>query len=146
MKNFFILILILSSIICEHNNSSLEVKDIIKCVLNSDLIGCTFEKIKSIINSKDISIMIKSGISLFNEIKNEIVKCANRNIKELNNENEEDMDDIKLGYPKSVYVLYTQIGENAFIWYEKGGISYLKEQCHLYYGQTTWFCVYLSSS
>ena len=146
MKKVFILFLIFSSIICEHNKLREEIKDIIKCVLNSGLIKNSIEKIKNIINSKDISIMIKSGISLYKEIKNEIIKCANKDMKELNKENDEDMDDIKLGYPKSVYVLYTQIGENAFIWYEHGGMSYLKEQCHLYYGQTTWFCVYLSSS
>ena len=54
--------------------------------------------------------------------------------------------DMALGnnYPKYVYVLYTQIGENAFIWYDHGGLKYLKEQCHQYYGQTTWYCLYLS--
>ena len=146
MKKVFILFLLFSAIICKSRNSGLEITDIIKCLLNSDLIKKSIEKIISIINSKDISIMIKTFIYLYKEFKNETIKCTNNSLKQSSNEKDENIDDIKLGYPKSVYVLYTQIGEKAFIWYEQGGMTYLKEQCHLEFGQRTWYCVYLSST
>ena len=66
-------------------------------------------------------------------------------MRKLSNEDDE-YDDVKLGYPKYVYVLYTQIGEDAFKWYDEGGLAHLKEMCHRKYGQTTWFCVYLSEN
>ena len=45
--------------------------------------------------------MIKTGISLYKEFKNEIIKCTNNSLKQSSNEKDEDIDDIKLGYPKS---------------------------------------------
>ena len=63
-------------------------------------------------------------------------------MRKLSNEGNYD-DDIRLGYPKYVFVLYSQIGERAFQWYEEGGIDNLKKQCHYWYGQRTWYCLYL---
>ena len=142
MKTLLILFLI-STIIC-YNNSIEDITDIIKCILKSDLIKTAFEKIKEAFKSKDISEIINTGIYLFNEFKKEISKCSKKDLRKLSNEINA-IEDVTLGYPRAVYVVATQIGEDAFTWFEQGGMQFLKEQCHKYHGRITWFCQYLAS-
>ncbi len=144
MKKILILLL-LSSIICQSSNPIQEIKDIIECISKSNLLDISLEKIKEALNSKDPSDISKLLISLITKLKDEIIQCKEKKLRKLSNEDDE-YDDVKLGYPKYVYVLYTQIGKDAFTWYDKGGITLLKEQCHLHYGQKTWFCVYLAEN
>ena len=144
MKKILILLL-LSSIICQSSNPIQEIKDIIGCISKSNLLDISLEKIKEAINSKDPSDISKLLISLITKLKDEIIQCKEKQLRKLSNEDDE-YDDVKLGYPKYVYVLYTQIGKDAFTWFDKGGITLLKEQCHKYYGQKTWFCVYLAEN
>ena len=144
MKKILILLLI-SSIICQSSNPIQEIKDIIGCISKSNLLDISLEKIKEALNSKDPSDISKLLISLITKLKDEIIQCKEKQLRKLSNEDDE-YDDVKLGYPKYVYVLYTQIGKDAFTWYDKGGITFLKEQCHLHYGQKTWFCVYLAEN
>ena len=144
MKKILILLL-LSSIICQSSNPIQEIKDIIGCISKSNLLDISLEKIKEALNSKDPSDISKLLISLITKLKDEIIQCKEKQLRKLSNEDDE-YDDVKLGYPKYVYVLYTQIGKDAFTWYDKGGITLLKEQCHKYYGQKTWFCVYLAEN
>ena len=138
-----LILLLFSTIISINSNSIKEIEKIIKCLSKSYLLKSAFEKILRAINSKDISNIIKTGITLFNEFKDEINQCKKHELEELSNKHREEFEDIRLGYPRAVYVLYTQIGENAFKWFDDGGISNLKEQCHLNYGQRAWFCEYL---
>ena len=145
MKKFLILCLLLT-ISCQSSNLIKEIVDIIKCILKSGNFENSIDKLIKAINSKDISKMIDIGISIFNGLNNEVGQCIKKNLRKLSNEGNKDYDDIRLGYPKYVYVLYSQIGERAFEWYEQGGIDYLKQQCHLYYGQTTWYCLYLQKA
>ena len=142
MKKLLILFLI-STIIC-YNNSIEDITDIIKCILKSDLIKTAFEKIKEAFKSKDISEIINTGIYLFNEFKKEIFQCSKKALRKLSNEINA-IEDVTLGYPRAVYVVATQIGEDAFTWFEQGGMKFLKDQCHTYHGSTTWFCQYLAS-
>ena len=144
MKKILILLL-LSSIICQSSNPIQEIKHIIGCISKSNLLDISLEKIKEALNSKDPSDISKLLISLITKLKDEIIQCKEKQLRKLSNEDDE-YDDVKLGYPKYVYVLYTQIGKDAFTWYDKGGITLLKEQCHKYYGQKTWFCVYLAEN
>ncbi len=144
MKKILILLL-LSSIICQSSNPIQEIKDIIGCISKSNLLDISLEKIKEALNSKDPSDISKLLISLITKLKDEIIQCKEKQLRKLSNEDDE-YDDVKLGYPKYVYVLYTQIGKDAFTWFDKGGITLLKEQCHKYYGQKTWFCVYLAEN
>ena len=144
MKKILILLL-LSSIICQSSNPIQEIKDIIGCISKSNLLDISLEKIKEALNSKDPSDISKLLISLITKLKDEIIQCKEKKLRKLSNEDDE-YDDVKLGYPKYVYVLYTQIGKDAFTWFDKGGITLLKEQCHKYYGQKTWFCVYLAEN
>ena len=144
MKKILILLL-LSSIICQSSNPIQEIKDIIGCISKSNLLDISLEKIKEALNSKDPSDISKLLISLITKLKDEIIQCKEKQLRKLSNEDDE-YDDVKLGYPKYVYVLYTQIGKDAFTWYDLGGITLLKEQCHKYYGQKTWFCVYLAEN
>ena len=144
MKKILILLL-LSSIICQSSNPIQEIKDIIGCISKSNLFEVSLEKIKEALNSKDPSDISKLLISLITKLKDEIIQCKEKQLRKLSNEDDE-YDDVKLGYPKYVYVLYTQIGKDAFTWFDKGGITLLKEQCHKYYGQKTWFCVYLAEN
>ncbi len=144
MKKILILLL-LSSIICQSSNPIQEIKDIIGCISKSNLLDVSLEKIKEALNSKDPSDISKILISLITKLKDEIIQCKEKQLRKLSNEDDE-YDDVKLGYPKYVYVLYTQIGKDAFTWFDKGGITLLKEQCHKYYGQKTWFCVYLAEN
>ena len=144
MKKILILLL-LSSIICQSSNPIQEIKDIIGCISKSNLLDISLEKIKAALNSKDPSDISKLLISLITKLKDEIIQCKEKKLRKLSNEDDE-YDDVKLGYPKYVYVLYTQIGKDAFTWFDKGGITLLKEQCHKYYGQKTWFCVYLAEN
>ena len=139
------MLLLLSSIICQSSNPIQEIKDIIGCISKSNLLDISLEKIKEALNSKDPSDISKLLISLITKLKDEIIQCKEKQLRKLSNEDDE-YDDVKLGYPKYVYVLYTQIGKDAFTWYDKGGITLLKEQCHKYYGQKTWFCVYLAEN
>ena len=142
-----IIFLILSSIICQNFNPIQKITDIIECVSKSNLLETAIEKIKEALNSKDLTNLINVGITLFKQFKDEITQCVKKDLRKLSSEEEEDdRDDIKLGYPKYVYVLYTQIGEKAFQWYDLGGISLLKELCHRYHGQKTWYCVYLAQN
>ena len=144
MKKILILLL-LTSIICQSSNPIQEIKDIIGCISKSNLLDISLEKIKEALNSKDPSDISKLLISLITKLKDEIIQCKEKKLRKLSNEDDE-YDDVKLGYPKYVYVLYTQIGKDAFTWFDKGGITLLKEQCHKYYGQKTWFCVYLAEN
>ena len=144
MKKILILLL-LSSIICQSSNPIQEIKDIIGCISKSNLLDISLEKIKEALNSKNPSDISKLFISLITKLKDEIIQCKEKQLRKLSNEDDE-YDDVKLGYPKYVYVLYTQIGKDAFTWYDKGGLTLLKEQCHKYYGQKTWFCVYLAEN
>ena len=144
MKKILILLL-LSSIICQSSNPIQEINDIIGCISKSNLLDISLEKIKEALNSKDPSDISKLLISLITKLKDEIIQCKEKQLRKLSNEDDE-YDDVKLGYPKYVYVLYTQIGKDAFTWFDKGGITLLKEQCHKYYGQKTWFCVYLAEN
>ena len=139
------MLLLLSSIICQSSNPIQEIKDIIGCISKSNLLDISLEKIKEALNSKDPSDISKLLISLITKLKDEIIQCKEKQLRKLSNEDDE-YDDVKLGYPKYVYVLYTQIGKDAFTWFDKGGITLLKEQCHKYYGQKTWFCVYLAEN
>ena len=141
MKKFLIFLL-LSTIICEKSNLIQKITDIIKCLLKSGIIENNIGKIVEVIHSKDIEKIINLCKSIFNEFKNETNKCTNIGLRKLSNEGNYD-DDIRLGYPKYVFVLYSQIGERAFQWYDEGGIDNLKKQCHYWYGQRTWYCLYL---
>ena len=64
----------------------------------------------------------------------------------MSDEENDENENIKLGYPKYVYVLYTQIGDKAFEWFDQGGITNLKELCHREKGQKAWFCLYLAQN
>ena len=141
-----IIILLLSSIICQNLNIKQEIKDTIKCLSKSIIFEIGLEKIKEAFNSENLSNIINIVISLFNQLKDDIVQCAKKNLQQLSNEVNDENDNIKLGYPKYVYVLYSQIGKDAFDWFDQGGITYLKEMCHRRHGQQAWFCVYLAQN
>ena len=143
MKKFLIFIII-SSIFCQSYQNPIEdITNIVKCLLKSDLFKTGFEKIKVAIESKDISNIINTGIYLFNEFKYEINHCSNKGLRKLSNQAYED---VQLRYPRAVQVLYTQIGEDAFKWYDQGGIPYLKEECHRQKGRLIWYCQYLEEA
>ena len=136
-----LLLLLLSSIICENTNIIGEIQHIFKCLSNSNFFIEDLNQIIEALKSKDMKTIIKIGLSLFNKFIEEIRNC-NNNLRKLNEETEDE--DIKLGYPKEVYVLYTQIGERAFKWYDDGGLKTLRDNCFTYYGQSEWFCQYLN--
>ena len=138
------MLFLLSSIIC-YNNPIEDITDRIKCILKSDLIKIAFEKIKEVFKSKDISEIINTGIYLFNEFKKEISQCSKKSLRKLSNEIKA-IEDVSLGYPNAVYVVSTIIGDDAFKWFEEGGIEYLRSQCHKYHGWNAWFCQYLQKS
>ena len=142
MKKLLIIFL-LSTVIC-YNNSKEDIIDIIKCILKSDFIQTAFEKIKEAFKSKNISEIINTGIYIFNEFKKEIFKCSTNGLRKLSNR-VRAIEDVTLEYPRAVYVVYTQLGEDAFKWFDQGGMKYLKDQCHLRAGQTAWFCQYLAA-
>ena len=142
MKHILILIL-LSSIFCQNSNIVPEITNIIKCLSKSNIFFSELERIKEALNSKDLLNIINAFKISYNQLKEEIIKCKNNNLRKLTYE---DNKHKRFGYPKYVYVLYTQIGEDAFKWYDEGGLAHLKEMCHRKYGQTTWFCVYLSEN
>ena len=107
MKKILILLL-LSSIICQSSNPIQEIKDIIGCISKSNLLDISLEKIKEAINSKDPSDISKLLISLITKLKDEIIQCKEKQLRKLSNEDDE-YDDVKLGYPKYVYVLYKYV-------------------------------------
>ena len=138
---YILILFLLSNIICKNSNIIQEITNIIQCLSKSNIFMSELDRIKEAFNSKDIFNIINTIKISFNQLKYQIVECKSEIFGEITNE---DYKNKRLGYPKYVYVLYTQIGENAFIWYDHGGLKYLKEQCHQYYGQTTWYCLYLS--
>ena len=142
MKKLLIIFL-LSTVIC-YNNSKEDIIDIIKCILKSDFIKTAFEKIKEAFKSKNISEIINAGIYIFNEFKKEIFKCSKSGLRKLSNR-VRAIEDVKLEYPKAVYVVYTFLGEDAFDWFDQGGMQYLKDKCHQKAGRIAWFCQYLAA-
>ena len=101
-----------------------------------------FDKISMILLIK-LKIFSFLFLYLFNEFKYEINHCSNKGLRKLSNQAYED---VQLRYPRAVYVLYTQIGEDAFKWYDQGGIPYLKEECHRQKGRLIWYCQYLEEA
>lgn len=135
-----LLLLLFSSIICLDSSPLNKILEIIKCLANSNIFNESLKEIIEAFNSNDPNIIIKTGITLFYEFKKEISKCNNK-LRRLNNDDNDE--DIKLGYPKEVYVLFTQIGNRAFEWYDSGGLAALRDNCFTYYAQA-WFCQYLN--
>ena len=78
MKKILILLL-LSSIICQSSNPIQEIKDIIGCISKSNLLDISLEKIKEALNSKDPSDISKLLISLITKLKDEIIQCKEKN-------------------------------------------------------------------
>ena len=112
-----------------------------QCLLKSNIIYTSFPKIIESFKTKDFIKIINTFYSIFNDIKNEFLKCKEKSIQ--NNTANENDDDIKLGYPRVVLILYTLIGEQAFNWYEEGDLKLLKSNCFKYYGQRTWYCNFI---
>ena len=138
-----LLLLLLSFILCEKKSSFSEPSSIIDsfiCVLKSDTFFNELTKLIETIKTKDLLKIINTGYLLFKDLKEEFNRCS-KTIDKV--DNEDDYDDINLGYPRAVLTLYTIIGENAFNWYDQGGLKLLKDNCYKYYGQTQWFCTYI---
>ena len=136
-----LLLLLLSSIICEKTNIIGEIQHMFKCLSNSKFFIEDLNQIIEALKSKDMDKIIKIGLSLFNKFIEEIRQC-NNNLRKLNEEIEDE--DIKLGYPKEVYVLYSLIGKRAFEWYDIDGLKSLRDNCFSHFGQSEWFCQYLN--
>ena len=146
MKKLLI-VLLFSFILCQKNKPSnffQSTFDSIKCVLHSNILINSFSKIIEAIKTKDLSQIFNTGYSIFLELKKEYIKCDNAKLKEVKHDDENDEDDdIKLGYPRAVLLLYTIIGERAFIWYDEGGYPLLRSNCFYYYGRLEWYCQYI---
>ena len=141
-----LLLLLLSFILCEKIGSFSKPSSIIDsfiCVLKSDTFFNEITKLIETIKTKDLLKIINTGYLLFQDLKEEFNRCSKTIDKVDNEDNEDDYDDINLGYPRVVLTLYTIIGENAFNWYDQGGLKLLKSNCYKYYGQTQWFCTYI---
>ena len=147
MKKILLLLLI-SIIICQKTTSTTILPSFfnsIQCLLKSNIIFNSFPKIIESFKTKDFIKICNTFYSIFNDLKNEFIKCK-ENSTQINNVNKKDDDDdmdIKLGYPRVVLILYTLIGEEAFDWYDEGDLKLLKTNCFKYYGQRTWYCNFI---
>ena len=101
-------------------------------IFNSDEFFSLLTNVIDAIKAKDFNKILNSIYSFYQNIK-KLIQQKN----ETKNQNE---DEVVLQYPRVVLTLYTIIKEEAFDWYEKGGLELLKKNCFTYYGQTTWFC------
>ena len=146
MKKILLLLLI-SIIICQKTTSTTNLPSFfnsIQCLLKSNIVFISFPKIIESFKTKDFITIFNTFYSIFNDLKNEFIKCKEKStqIDNVNKKDDDDMD-IKLGYPRVVLILYTLIGERAFNWYDEGDLKLLKTNCFLYYGQRTWFCNFI---
>ena len=141
MKNLLIIVL-LSLAICENSTFPSILTSIFesnKCLFNFNILYDSFSKIFESIKSKDLSKIISTGFKVFQNLKEEYIKCTEKEQKKA----EEEEDDIQLGYPRAIYVLASIIGDEAFDWYDiNGTYKTLREECVKKYGQTAWFCNY----
>ena len=148
MKKLLIFFLV-SIIICQKTSTSIDlpsVLDSIKCLLKSNTFYNSFLKVIESFKTKDFLNIFNTLYSVFFDLKNEFIKCREKSTQiQINNFNENDDDDnINLGYPRVVLILYTQIGEVAFQWYEEGGLPLLKRNCLRDYGQRIWYCNFIN--
>ena len=75
--------------------------------------------------------------------KNSNIKALNNYKKKLNENMTNELYNGKIissSRQKDLILKYDSIRKAIY----HGGLKYLKEQCHQYYGQTTWYCLYLS--
>ena len=142
MKRLLI-ILLLSLVSCQKTDIN-SIFETFQCILKSKILQPSYDKIVEAFKSKDLFKIISTCYSVFLELKEDIIKCRGEQKKIItNNENEND-DDIRLGYPRPVLVLYAIIKDKAvFDWYEKGGLKRMKEECYKLYGQGTWYCEFI---
>ena len=82
MKHILILLL-LSSIFCQNTNIVLEITNIIKCLSKSNIFFSELERIKEALNSKDLLNIINAFKISYNQLKDEITKCKNNNLRKL---------------------------------------------------------------
>ena len=142
MKKYLLLFLLSISLCYTSSNRTLpSAFDFMQCLLKSNITLNSLSKIFENIKTKGFSNMLNTFYSIFNDIKNEFLKCKEKSTQ--NNTANENDDDIKLGYPRVVLILYTLIGEQAFNWYEEGDLKLLKSNCFKYYGQRTWYCNFI---
>ena len=137
-----LLLLLLLYIVSSPASETKKTIDSIICTLNSDIFSKSLSKIIETIKTKELVKIINDGISVFHDLKKEFEKCSKKEEK-LNARNDDEDDDVKLGYPRVVLNLYTIIGKNATDWYDRGGLKLLKENCYQVYGQKTWFCTFI---
>ncbi len=145
MKKLLI-VLLLSFILCQKNkptNFFQSTFDSIKCVYHSNTFINSFPKIIEVIKTKDLSQIVTTIYSTFLDLKKEYIKCNEKqNEVKSEDENDED-DDIKLGYPKAVLLLYTIFGDRAFEWFDEGGYPLLRSKCYGELGYNSWLCAYI---
>ena len=142
MKKLLLLLLLLSYIVDSPASETKKAIVSIICTLNSDIFSKSLSKIIETIKTKELVKIINDGISVFHDLKKEFEKCSKKEEK-MNAHDDDEDDDVKLGYPRAVLNLYTIIGKNAIDWYDKGGLALLKSNCYKYYGQNKWFCTFI---
>ena len=142
MKIILTLILF-TYIISSPASDSSKIIDSIICVLKSDIIFKSIGKLKEAIKTKDVLHIINTSISIYKDIVEKYKQCSEKEDDTKKIKYEEDETELKLGYPRVVYVLYTIIGENAYTWYDQGGLKLLKDNCYLKYGRTQWYCTFI---
>ena len=144
MKKLLI-ILLLSFIICQKTSSPSFLEsamDSLQCLVKSGKLFESFSKIFEAVKTKDIMKIFTTCYSVFMDLKEELIKCSEEKNKIKKIDEEDNDDNIVLGYPRCVLTLYAIIGENAFIWYEEGGYKLLSDNCFKFYGRQ-WYCYYI---
>ena len=144
MKKILI-ILLFSFILCQNSPSTSffsTALDSIQCLLKSNKLFDSFFKIVEVVKTNDFLQIFNTCYAIYLDLKEELNKCnEGPNIKKLEEIDEDD--DIKLGYPSAVLLLYTRFGEEAFQWFDQGGFPLLKEKCYQREGQNAWICNYI---
>ena len=144
MKKLLI-ILLLSFIICKKDSSPSFFEstiDSIQCLLKSGKLFDSFSKIYESVKTKDIMKIFTVCYSVFMDLKKELNKCSEEKNKIQKFDEDENDDDIILGYPRCVLILSTFIGDDAFRWYEEGGYSLLSKNCFQQKGRQ-WYCYFI---
>ena len=140
-----LLILLLSFIICKKDSSPSFFEstiDSIQCLLKSGKLFDSFSKIYESVKTKDIMKIFTVCYSVFMDLKEELNKCSEEKNKIQKFDEDENDDDIILGYPRCVLLLYTFIGEDAFKWYDEGGYKLLSTNCFQRKGRQ-WYCYFI---
>ena len=142
-----ILIILLFSFILSQNAQSTSffstALDSFQCLLKSNKLVDSFLQIVEVLKTKDLLQIINTCFKIYLDLKEELNKCNEESNKIKKLEEIDEDEDLKLGYPSAVLLLYTKFGEEAFQWFDQGGFPLLKEKCYQREGQNAWICNYI---